>query len=97
MGLSLGRLHPSVTKISRIYPDHGRSRQCFTKMAHLIRLQEKAMAQDVAEAFLQQVRNLRGVLSEIITDMDGMLAGDIQELLYKRQGVKQTMLTAYYP
>jgi len=96
IGLNLGRLHPSVTKISRIYPDHSRSRQCFTKMAHLIRLEEKVTAQDLAEAFLQQVRKLRGVLSEIISHMDGMLAEDFWELLYKRVGVKRTMWTAYY-
>ena len=66
-------------------------------MAHLIRLEAKATAQDVAEAFLQQVRKLRGVLSEIISDMHRMLAGDFRELLYKRKGIKRTMLRAYYP
>ena len=65
-------------------------------MAHLIRLEEKVTAQDLAEAFLQQVRKLRGVLSEIISHMDGMLAEDFWELLYKRVGVKRTMWTAYY-
>jgi len=49
---------------------------CFTKLAHFIRLEEKATARDVAEAFLKEVRKLHRLPSEIISDIDAKFAGE---------------------
>jgi len=49
---------------------------CFTKWAHIIGLEEKATARDVAEAFLKGVRKLHQVPSEIISDIDAKFAGE---------------------
>ena len=49
----------------------------FTKMAHFIRLEEKATARDVAEAFVKEVWKLHGFPSDIISDMDSKFAGEL--------------------
>jgi len=42
----------------------------FTKMAHIIGLEEKATTPHVAESFLNELSKLHGLPSEIISDMD---------------------------
>jgi len=69
----------------------------FTKMAHVIALQENATAKEVAEAFLKAVWKLHGLPSEIISDMDAKFAGELWEALCKRLGIKRKMSTAYHP
>jgi len=48
----------------------------FTKMAHFIRLEEKATSRYVAEAFLKEVRKVHWLLSEIIADMNAKFPGE---------------------
>ena len=62
----------------------------FTKMAHFIRLEEKATARDVADMFLK-------LPTEIISDMDAKFAGEFWESLCKNLGIKRKMSTAYHP
>jgi len=50
-------------------------------MAYFIRLEAKATARDVAEAFLKEVWKLHSLPSEIISDMDARFAGKFWELL----------------
>ena len=69
----------------------------FTKMAHIIGLQESPTAKEVAEAFLKEVWKLHGLPSDIISDMDAKFAGEFWESLGKRLGIKRKMLTAYHP
>ena len=69
----------------------------FTKMAHFIRLEEKATARDVADVFLKEVWKHHGLLTEIISDMDAKFAGEFWESLWKKLGIKRKMSTAYYP
>ena len=69
----------------------------FTKMAHLIRLQENATAKNMAEAFLKEVWKLHRLPSEIILDMDAKFAGEFWESLCKLLGIKRKMSTAYHP
>ena len=66
-------------------------------MAQFIGLQESATAKDMAEAFLKEVWNLHGLLSEIISDMDAKFAGELWESLCKRLGIKRKMSKAYHP
>ena len=69
----------------------------FTKMGHLIGLDENATARDVAESFLKEVWKLQGLASEIISDIDAKLAGEFWESLCKKLGIKRKMSTAYHP
>jgi len=68
----------------------------FTKMAHLIGLQENGTAKEVAEAFLKEGWKLHGLPSEIISDMDAKLAGEFCESLCKKLGIKRKISTAYH-
>jgi len=70
---------------------------CFTKMAHFIRLETNATAKDVADTFLTQVWKLDGLLSEIVSDMDATFSGEFWESLGKALGIKRGMSTAYQP
>jgi len=69
----------------------------FTQMAHFIGLEEKATARDVAESVLKEVWKVHGLPSEIISHMDGKLAGEFWESLCKKQGIKRKMSTASHP
>jgi len=51
----------------------------FTKMAHFIGLHENATAKDVADAFLRECRKLRGLSTEIISDMDAKFSAEFWE------------------
>jgi len=69
----------------------------FTKMDHLIGLQENATAKDVADTFLREVWKLHGLPTEIISDMDAKFSREFWESLCKMLGVKRCMSTAYHP
>jgi len=69
----------------------------FTKMAQFIGLEEKATARDVAESLLKEVSKLHGLSSEIISDMDAKLAGELWQSLCKKLGIKRKMSTGYHP
>jgi len=66
-------------------------------MAHFIGLHEKATAKDIADTFLRQGWKLHGLPTEIISDMDAKLSGELWESLCKMLGVKRRMSTAYHP
>jgi len=69
----------------------------FTKMGHFIGLHENATAKDVADTFLREVGKLRGLPTEIISEMDAKLSGEFWESLCKMLGVKRRMSAAYHP
>ena len=69
----------------------------FTKIAHFIRLEEKATARDVANVFLKEVWKYHGLPTEIISDMEVKFAGEFWESLCKKLGIKRKMSTAYHP
>ena len=69
----------------------------FTKMAHFIRLEEKATARDVADVLLEDVWKHHGLRTEIISDMDAKFAGEFWESLCKKLGIKRKMSRAYHP
>jgi len=58
---------------------------------------KNARAKDVAYTFLQEVWNLDGLPTEIISDMDAKFSGEFWESLCKLLGIKQKMSTAYHP
>jgi len=69
----------------------------FTKMAHFIGLHENVTAKDVADTLLREVWKLRGLATEIISDMDVKFSSEFWESLCKMLGVKRPMSTAYHP
>ena len=69
----------------------------FTKMAHFIELEEKAIAREVADVFLKEVWKHHGLPTEIISDMDAKFAGEFWESLCKKLGIKRKMSTVYHP
>lgn len=69
----------------------------FTKMAHLIALEQNARAKDVANVFLRDVWKLHGLPTEIISDMDVKFSGEFWESLCKALNIKRRMSTAYHP
>jgi len=48
----------------------------FTKMAHFVRLEEKATTQYVPTAFVKEIWKLYGIPTDIISDMDYKFAGE---------------------
>ena len=48
----------------------------FTKMAHFIGLATNATAKEVTDTFLEEVWNLHGLPSEIVSDMDPKFLGE---------------------
>ena len=69
----------------------------FTKMAHLIGLEQNATAKDVANVFLREVWKLHGLPTEIISDMDAKFSREFWESLCKSLNIKRRMSTAYHP
>ena len=69
----------------------------FTKMAHFIGIQTDTTAKYVADTFLKEVWKLQGLPSEIVSDMDAKFSGELWESLYKSQGIRKKMSTAYHP
>ena len=69
----------------------------FTKMAHLIALEQNTTARDVAIVFLSEVWKLHGLSSEINSDRDAKLSGEFWESLCKSLNIKRRMSTAYHP
>jgi len=69
----------------------------FTKVAQFIGLQENMTTRDVPDAFLWEVWKLHRLPTEIISDMDARLSGQLWESLCKMLGVKRRMSTAYHP
>ena len=69
----------------------------FTKMAHIIGLNENATAKDDADTFLLEVWKLHGLPHEIILDIDAKFSGEFWESLCESLGIKRKMSTAYHP
>ena len=59
----------------------------FTKMAHFIRTNENATAQDVAETFLRELWKLHGLPTKIISNMNAKFSGEFWESLCKSLGI----------
>ena len=69
----------------------------FTKMAHVIGLEQNATAKDVANMFLRELWKLHGLPTEIISDMNTKFSGEFWESLCKSLNIKRRMSTAYHP
>jgi len=69
----------------------------FTKMAHVIDLNENATATDVADTFVREIWKLHRLPTELISDMDAKFSGEFWESLCWLLGIKRKMSTAYHP
>jgi len=69
----------------------------FTKLAHFMGLATNATTTDVAHTFLQGVRKLQGLPSEIVSDMDAKFSREFLEPWCKASEIRREMSTAYHP
>ena len=69
----------------------------FTKMAHLIGLEQNTTARDVAIVFLSEVWKLHGQSIKINSDRDAKFSGEFWESFCKSLNIKRRMSTAYHP
>jgi len=68
----------------------------FRNMAHFRGLKENATRKDQAARVLREVCKLDGLRNKIISDIDTKLSGEFWESLYKSQGIKRKISTAYH-
>ena len=69
----------------------------FTKMAKFIGLPTDATAKEVGDTFLNKVRKLQGLPSEIESDMEVKFSGEFWESLCKSLAIKRQGSVAYDP
>jgi hypothetical protein len=69
----------------------------FSKYAHLCALQHPFTTSTVAQLFMDQVLNLRGMSHSIVFDCDPTFTNNFWQELFKLQGTQLHLITSYHP
>jgi hypothetical protein len=69
----------------------------FSKYAHLCALQNPFIASTVAQIFMDQVFNLRGMSHSIVFYCDPTFTNNFWQEIFKLQGTKLHLITSYHP
>ena len=69
----------------------------FTKMAYLILLLKWINAKDFAKIFFQQIWNLHGLPTDIVSDRDTKLTSHFWQVLMDLLGIKSKLSMAFHP